>query len=59
MDEAYRSENNGAALVITAVVFLVLTWISVGLRTYVRAWMTNGFQSDDVLMLVSLVTLLV
>lgn len=49
-------ESNGASLVITAIIFLVLTWISVTLRTYVRAFMTNGIQVDDWLMLVSQVS---
>jgi hypothetical protein len=49
------NEDNGAALVGTAVSFLVLTYISVALRTYVRGFLTKGFQADDWLMLLALV----
>lgn len=52
-DTALLDQYNGGSLVITAVVLLVLTWISVMLRTYVRAFMTNSFQMDDWLMLVA------
>ncbi|KAJ9134651.1 Integral membrane family protein [Pleurostoma richardsiae] len=48
------NEDNGAALVGTAVSFLVLTYISVALRTYVRGFLTKGFQADDWLMLLAL-----
>lgn len=37
----------------TAVSFLALTYVSVGLRTYVRTFLTKGFLLDDWLMLVS------
>ncbi|KAK2047724.1 integral membrane family protein [Colletotrichum somersetense] len=47
------SESNGGALVATAVAFLVLSWVSVLLRCYVRAFMTNGFQVDDWFMVVA------
>ncbi|KUI61201.1 hypothetical protein VP1G_08378 [Cytospora mali] len=50
-DAAYLAQYNGEALVGTAVSFLVLTYISVGLRTYVRAFLTKGFLADDWLML--------
>lgn len=52
-DTALLDQYNGGSLVMTAASFLVLTWISVMLRTYVRAFMTNGFQMDDLLMLVA------
>lgn len=51
-DPTLSIENNGFPLLVTAVTFLVLTWTSVLLRTYVRAFMLNGFQSDDWLMLI-------
>ncbi|KAK8038124.1 hypothetical protein PG994_014891 [Apiospora phragmitis] len=51
-DPTVSTENNGYALIVTAIVFLTLTWISVFLRTYVRAYMTKGFQADDWLMLI-------
>ncbi|KAG8159070.1 hypothetical protein KVR01_010731 [Diaporthe batatas] len=48
---AYLAEYNGGSLVGTAVSFLVLTFFSVGLRTYVRGVLTNSFMADDWLML--------
>ncbi|KAI8298612.1 hypothetical protein K4K59_002780 [Colletotrichum sp. SAR11_240] len=53
MAEVDLSESNGGALVATAVTFLILSWFSVVLRVYVRAFMTKGFQADDWLMLVA------
>ncbi|EFQ28128.1 integral membrane family protein [Colletotrichum graminicola M1.001] len=53
MAEVNLSESNGGALVATAVSFLVLSWFSVLLRCYVRAFMTNGFQVDDWFMVVA------
>lgn len=50
------NENNGGALVSTSAIFLTLTWISVILRTYTRAYLTNSFKLDDWLMIVSLVS---
>lgn len=52
------SENNGGALVATAITFLILSWFSVVLRSYVRAFMTKGFQADDWLMLVAQASLI-
>ncbi|KAL2114554.1 hypothetical protein VUR80DRAFT_4537 [Thermomyces stellatus] len=46
------SEYNGASLVATSVTFLALSWISVLLRIYVRAFMTKCFQLDDWFMVV-------
>ncbi|KAF6815821.1 integral membrane family protein [Colletotrichum sojae] len=53
MAEVDLTESNGGALVITAITFLILSWLSVALRCYVRAFMTKGFQADDWLMLVA------
>lgn len=50
------SENNSHKLVITAVVFLALTYTCVALRTYTRAFLTKAFQLDDWIMLVGLVS---
>ena len=50
-DAAYLAQYNGGALVGTAVSFLALTYLSVGLRTYVRAFLTKCFLADDWLML--------
>ncbi|KAH8664011.1 hypothetical protein BX600DRAFT_436586 [Xylariales sp. PMI_506] len=52
-DPTVSTESNGIALVVTAITFLILSWISVALRTYVRAIMLKGFKADDWLMLVS------
>lgn len=54
----YNAEYNGAGLVITSAIFLGLTYLSVGLRTYVRAYLTKCFQLDDWLMLVAQVCLI-
>ncbi|KAK6834621.1 hypothetical protein PG987_009315 [Apiospora arundinis] len=51
-DPTLSTENNGFPLIVTAITFLILTWISVSLRTYVRAFMLKGFQADDWLMLI-------
>lgn len=51
-DPTVSTENNGYPLIITSIVFLTVTWVSVFLRTYVRAFMLNGFQADDWLMLI-------
>ncbi|KAI1390737.1 uncharacterized protein F4822DRAFT_162356 [Hypoxylon trugodes] len=45
------TDSNGGALVVTAIVMLTLTWLSVSLRSFVRAKLTNGFQWDDWLMI--------
>jgi hypothetical protein len=50
------SEYNGNQLVITSIFFLVMTWLSVGLRTYVRTVLTHNFVADDWLMLVAQVS---
>lgn len=53
MAELDLTENNSGALVTTAITFLVLSWLSVILRAYVRAILTKAFQADDWLMLVA------
>lgn len=52
-DTADASQYNGGDLLITIVIFQILTWISVALRTYVRTSLTKNFQTDDWLMLVA------
>lgn len=47
------TEYNGGDLVITAAFFLALSWLSVGLRTYTRAYLMKCFQADDWLMLIA------
>ncbi|KAB5545592.1 hypothetical protein GE09DRAFT_967965 [Coniochaeta sp. 2T2.1] len=53
MVEVNLAENNSSALVGTAISFLAFTYVSVGLRTYVRAGLTRNFMLDDWLMLIS------
>jgi hypothetical protein len=55
----YLAEYNGGALVGTAVSFLILTYLSVGLRTYVRGVLTDSFFADDWLMLAAQVWALI
>lgn len=52
-DPNASTESKGGALVATAAAFMTLSWLSVLLRTYVRAIMLKGFQADDWLMLVA------
>ena len=52
-DPDASTENNGMPLAITASLFLALTWTSVFLRTYVRAFMLKGFLVDDWFMLIA------
>lgn len=56
MSEVDLAEYNGSALVGTAIGLLAATYISVALRTYVRAVLTRNFQADDWLMLVGQVS---
>ncbi|KAI1283632.1 hypothetical protein F5Y07DRAFT_157502 [Xylaria sp. FL0933] len=48
------TDSNGTGLLVAAVVTLAVSWLSVALRTYVRAGMTRSFQSDDWVMLAGL-----
>lgn len=52
-DPTASTESNASALLVTAYVMLVLSWISVSLRSYARAVLTKGFLADDWLMLAS------
>ncbi|KAK6951678.1 hypothetical protein Daesc_006201 [Daldinia eschscholtzii] len=47
------TDSNGGALVATAITMLAFSWLSVSLRSFVRAKLTNGFQWDDWLMLIA------
>ncbi|PFH57135.1 hypothetical protein XA68_15475 [Ophiocordyceps unilateralis] len=49
-------QDHGPALVATCAVFLPLTWLAVGLRTYARAILTRNFQIDDWFMLIAQLT---
>jgi hypothetical protein len=48
-------ENRGPQVEAVAILFLVLSWISVGLRCYVKLFMTKLFKIDDWLAVASLV----
>lgn len=50
------SETNAEKLISTATTFLILSWISVALRTYTRAVLMKGLQLDDWLMLLGQVS---
>lgn len=43
-------------VLVVASLFLVLTWVTVSLRCYVRGFMTNTWGSDDWYMAASLVS---
>ncbi|KAJ3458559.1 hypothetical protein FSOLCH5_010476 [Fusarium solani] len=47
------SEDNSVALVSTVIVFMALSWLSVGLRSYTRAFLMKSYQLDDWLMLIA------
>ncbi|KAI1754601.1 hypothetical protein F4782DRAFT_37602 [Xylaria castorea] len=48
------TDSNGVGLLVTGVVTLSIAWLSVALRTYVRAVMMKSFQVDDWVMLAGL-----
>ncbi len=56
MAEVDLNEYNGGALVGTAVSLLVLSWITIGLRSYTRAVLMKSFMADDWLMLIAQVS---
>ncbi|KAI0119891.1 hypothetical protein GGR51DRAFT_780 [Nemania sp. FL0031] len=48
------TDSNGLGLLATAIVMLIVSWVSVALRTYVRAGIIMSFQADDWVMLAGL-----
>ncbi|KAI1180777.1 hypothetical protein F4777DRAFT_172206 [Nemania sp. FL0916] len=48
------TDSNGIGLLVTAIVTLAISWLSVALRTYVRAGIIMAFQIDDWVMLAGL-----
>jgi hypothetical protein len=56
-DPTVSTESNGAALVVTSIIFLILTWLSVFLRSYVRLFMLKGYELDDWFLLTAQVRL--
>ncbi|KAE9369910.1 hypothetical protein N431DRAFT_381270 [Stipitochalara longipes BDJ] len=53
MAEFNPNDYNGEQLVIVSIFFLALTFVSVGLRVFVRIWIMKSFQWDDWLMLIA------
>lgn len=49
-------DDRGSGVFAVAVTFLVLTWIMVPLRVYVRAIMTRSFGLDDWLLVITQVS---
>ncbi|KAI3325038.1 hypothetical protein HD806DRAFT_463794 [Xylariaceae sp. AK1471] len=49
------TDSNGIGLLVAAVVALIISWLSVALRAYVRAVVIRSFQVDDWVMLAGLV----
>ncbi|KAI0396141.1 hypothetical protein F5Y17DRAFT_465320 [Xylariaceae sp. FL0594] len=49
------TDSNGVGLLVAGIVTLAVSWLSMGLRTYVRAVMNRSFQVDDWVMLAGLV----
>jgi hypothetical protein len=47
------TDYNGYQLIAVVIIFLIFTYISVGLRCFVRARITRAFATDDWLMLVA------
>lgn len=48
-------ENRGPEVEAVAIAFLILSWIAVSLRSYVKFFMIKLFRIDDWLMVLSLV----
>jgi len=48
-------ENRGPQVEAVAITFLILSWIAVGVRCYVKLFMTKLFRIDDWLAVISLV----
>jgi hypothetical protein len=48
-------ENRGPQVEAVAITFLILSWIAVSLRCYVKLFMTKLFRIDDWLAVISLV----
>jgi hypothetical protein len=49
-------DNRGPQVEAVAILFLTLSWIAVGLRCYVRLFLTKLFRVDDWLAVISLVS---
>ncbi|KAI8625124.1 hypothetical protein F5Y19DRAFT_272758 [Xylariaceae sp. FL1651] len=53
-DPTAPTDSNGDGLLVTAIVALIISWLSVAMRVYVRAIMMNSFKVDDWVMLAGL-----
>jgi hypothetical protein len=51
-------EDRSNEVLAVAILFLITSWITVGLRVYVRAGMRNTFSPDDWAMVATLVSVL-
>jgi len=51
-------EDRGHEILAVAILFLVLSWVTMGLRVYVRAGMLKSFGMDDWAMVVTVVSLI-
>src|ERR1700683_1765265 len=51
----YSSNSRPLKVEIISIVFLVVSWIAVLLRCYVRRWISRAFRIDDWLILLSVV----
>lgn len=54
--QAVLEENRGPQLTVVLVLFLILSWITVPLRLWVRVKLTKSFALDDWLTLATLVS---
>jgi len=54
-DFAMAIDNRGLQVEAVAILFLVLSWIAVSLRCYVKLFITKLFRIDDWLAVLSLV----
>jgi len=52
-------EDRSQQVLAVGLIFIILAWITVGLRVYVRAYMLRTFALDDWLIVVTLVRLVI
>lgn len=54
--DAYGKENKGTAFLVIALLFTTLALMVVGLRIYIRIWISRAFGWDDGMIIFSLVS---
>jgi hypothetical protein len=54
-DNTMASENRAPEVEAVAILFLLIAWITIGLRCYVRLFITKLFRIDDCLAVATLV----